>query len=191
MCDWYVFPIGSYREMANRYVVHFCKDTELFCWVSSVSYWFHTEKGPIDMGFTSVCRLESCCSVPRREASWVKNTRHISKGTRRGDTARQMAQYILVPAVKNKAITHRIVLMWGDLGCVCACVRPCAYVFVNGFCVCTVCERVYSTPAWLCKWNFVWTLRSVHPLARVEPAYEYQFLLSMNINLLLPSLLRC
>lgn len=62
----------------------------------------HTERWPIDTWFTFVWRLESCCSVPRREASWVKNKRRISKGTRQGDTARQMAQYILVPAVKGR-----------------------------------------------------------------------------------------
>lgn len=35
--------------------------------------------------------------------------------------------------------------------------------------------RVSCTPAWICKWNFVWSRWSARPSAAAEPGYEYQF----------------
>lgn len=36
---------------------------------------------------------------------------------------------------------------------------------------------ISCTPAWICKWNFVWSRWSAHPSAGAEPGYEYKFFL--------------
>lgn len=39
--------------------------------------------------------------------------------------------------------------------------------------------RISCTPAWICKWNFVWSRWSVRPSAGAESCYEYKFFFAL------------